>query len=130
MKGILVSAFAVLAMMTVSTTVDAKGSNESVGNPSSSRTPVFSAPQILAQTNEVRVANGQGNGYRYEIWTNSRNTYYRLKVWQVQNYPNGPQASLYKSIFDFMGEAHDAFGCQFEHKTLPSCAAWMPRRTY
>lgn len=104
MKRILVSGFAVLVTMMLSTTVTAQ-----------------TATQIVAQANEVRVATGQGNGYRYEIWTDSRNTYYRLKVWQVSDYPNGPQITPSRFTFPSMGEAHDHFGCQFEGKILRTC---------
>lgn len=113
MKEFFVIGFAALSMMTVSTTVDA-----------------LPITQIVARANEVRVASGQGNGYRYEIWTDSRNQNYWLKVWQVADYPNGPLVNPRYNNFRSMGEAHDAFGCQFERKSLPSCAAWMPRRTY
>lgn len=61
---------------------------------------------------------GKGQSYRYEVWSNRMNTQYTLKVWYLEDYPNGsPRLHPFRSG----REALDFFDCNYSRKRLPSC---------
>lgn len=61
---------------------------------------------------------GIGQSYRYEVWSNRMNTQYTLKVWKLEDYPNGAYRTW---PFRSGREALDYFDCQYAKKRLPSC---------
>ncbi|MBM0743131.1 hypothetical protein JOY44_16200 [Phormidium sp. CLA17] len=100
------------------------------GNSSAKSTPVqvrsqpaTNATRQTAFSSESLVQEGQGgessrNGftqdYHYQVWTNSMNTRYTLKVWRLEDYPNG---SLVASLsFQSAGAALDYFDCHYGGK--------------
>lgn len=66
-----------------------------------------------------RVGNGIAQDFHYQVWSNRMNTSYTLKVWDINDYPQGSPDS--RSGFRSAGEAETHFDCSYVRKRLPAC---------
>lgn len=96
---------------------------------SSRSQPATHSTRQTASSNEFLVQEGRGGyensqtgigaDYQYQVWTNSMNTYYTLKVWRLENYPNG--SLLASHSFRSGREALDYFDCNYAKKRISTC---------
>lgn len=66
------------------------------------------------------VSNGSGGDYSYELWQNTGNTGYYLKIWRRESYSK-QEASLTTHSFESSQDALEYFDCNYAHKSLPAC---------
>ncbi|MGJ5672576.1 MAG: hypothetical protein ACR9NN_02985 [Nostochopsis sp.] len=66
------------------------------------------------------VSNGSGGEYSYELWQNTDNTRYYLKIWRREVY--GKEGAYQTtSSFESSQEALEYFDCRYAGKSLPAC---------
>ncbi|MFB2768809.1 hypothetical protein ACE1AT_05880 [Pelatocladus sp. BLCC-F211] len=66
------------------------------------------------------VSNGSGGEYSYELWQNTDNTGYYLKIWKREFYGK-EEAYTTSSSFESSQEALEHFDCYYADKSLPAC---------
>lgn len=66
------------------------------------------------------VSNGSGGNYSYELWQNTDNNRYYLKIWTSKSYGQREPSRITHS-FESSREALDHFDCHYGDKTLPVC---------
>jgi len=66
-----------------------------------------------------QVSSGVARDFHYQVWSNRMNTRYTLKVWDIDNYPQGYPESF--TGFRSVGEAETHFDCRYTNKRLPAC---------
>ncbi|KOP25774.1 hypothetical protein AMR41_13770 [Hapalosiphon sp. MRB220] len=66
------------------------------------------------------VSNGSGGDYSYELWQNTDNTQYYLKIWKRESYGKQEADRITRS-FESSQEALEHFDCEYADKSLPAC---------
>ncbi|PLZ95877.1 hypothetical protein CEN50_20830 [Fischerella thermalis CCMEE 5268] len=69
---------------------------------------------------DALVSNGSGGDYSYELWQNTDNRGYYLKIWRRESYGK-EEAYTTSSSFESSQKALEHFDCNYADKSLPAC---------